>query len=338
MEADGEEDGQIFEVLEYIWHTVLFLIRTTVVASVITFAAWLYCRVSQGKCKCMNRLDGKTVLITGGSTGIGYETARTLAARGARVIITCRDMEVGETALKKIISVTGNPNVALKYLDFCSLGCVKRFAEDILSTEEELHILINNAGRAGPSVRTMTRDGFETTIQSNHLGPFLLTHLLLDLVKKSAPSRIIVVSSMVHYWSQIDLDDFFVERRYSHTKAYGISKLLNIYFAQELADRLRGERVTVNSLHPGLVRTRFFRNYPVTVVSRFFRLLLVPLFAKSPYEGAQTTIHLALAPELANTTGKYFMDCKEAKPGSHTRNPVLQRKIWEMSEKVLGLA
>lgn len=154
MEADGEEDGQIFEVLEYIWHTVLFLIRTTVVASVITFAAWLYCRVSQGKCKCMNRLDGKTVLITGGSTGIGYETARTLAARGARVIITCRDMEVGETALKKIISVTGNPNVALKYLDFCSLGCVKRFAEDILSTEEELHILINNAGRAGDFIVT----------------------------------------------------------------------------------------------------------------------------------------------------------------------------------------
>ncbi|CAN7999982.1 unnamed protein product, partial [Ixodes hexagonus] len=335
---DVDAVGAFVGLLGTLGSLVFLVVRVTIVTGVLSFLVWLYCRVTQGKCKCMNRLDGKTVLITGGSTGIGYETARVLAARGARVIFTCRDMQVGEAARKKIVEVTSNPNVFAKRLDLCSLTSVRQFAEDILSTEEQLHIFINNAGRAGPPVRTLTGDGFETTVQSNHLGPFLLTHLLLDLIKKSAPSRIIVVSSMVHSWAKLDIDDFFVERNYNHSKVYGVSKLLNIYFARELADRLRGEGVTVNALHPGLVKSQFFRDPPVTLISKFLRYFVIPVFAKSSLEGAQTTIHLALAPELQNTSGKYFMDCKEAKPSSHVFDPVLQRKAWQMSEKVLGLS
>lgn len=332
-------DDETFEyIVRGVRGTVDLLVNTVIVALVLTFGAWLYCRCTQGKCKCRGRLDGKTVLITGGSTGIGYETTKLLAARGARVIFTCRNMLVGEAARKEIMEVTSNPGVVMKHLDLCSLKSVREFAEDFLANEEQLNILINNAGRAGPPQRTVTIDGFETTIQSNHLGPFLLTHLLLDLIKNSAPSRIIMVSSMVHSWVQLDLDDFFLERRYSNSKVYGVSKLLNIYFARELADRLRGEGVTVNALHPGLVGTRIFRDPPATFTSKFLRYVVVPLFAKSPLEGAQTVVHLALAPELENTSGKYFMECKEAEPSTHALDPVLQRRAWEISEAALGLS
>lgn len=331
-------DDDATGLLAYVWGTIVLLVRTAIVVGVLTFAGWIYSRVTLRKCKCTNRLDGKTVLLTGGSTGIGYETVKVLAARGARVIFTCRNTHVGEVALKQIIKETSNPDVVMKRLDFCSLNSVRQFADDFLENENQLNILINNAGRAGPPERSVTRDGFETTIQSNHLGHFLLTHLLLDLIKKSAPSRIIVVSSMVHSWAKLDVDDFFVEKRYSPARVYGVSKLLNIYFARELSDRLRGEGVTVNALHPGLVRSMFFRDPPVTFISKFLRYVVIPMFGKSPLEGAQTTIHLALAPELEHTSGKYFVECQEAKPAAHALDPVLQRRAWELTERALGLS
>ncbi|XP_064484315.1 retinol dehydrogenase 14-like [Ornithodoros turicata] len=323
-------------VSEYAWVAIVIIAQISAVLSFIAFIIWLYCRITVGRCKCLNRVDGKTVLITGGCTGIGFETAKTMAARGGRVIFTCRNLEYGELAQQKIIEQTGNTEVFVKRLDLASIPSVRFFAKQFLETEKRLDILIANAGRTAPRQRTVTNDGFEITIQSNHLGHFLLVNLLLDLIKKSAPARIVVVSSMIHRWATFDIDDFFVERHYSQSRAYGISKLLNIYFARELSDRLRGCDVTVNSLHPGLVKTKFYRDTPHTLLGRFLVTVAIPLFSKSPTEGAQTSIHLSLSPELEHTTGKYFMDCKETRPVASALNPVLQRKVWETSEKCLG--
>lgn len=336
--SDGDEDGDaaLLRLLHAAFDSALFAVRVTFVVFVLTFIAWLYCRLSNKRCKCATRLEGKTALVTGGSVGIGYETAKALASRGARVIITCRNMQVGQNALASMIEASGGGDVVLKHLDLCSLSSVRRFASDIIENEPRLDLLVNNAGRSAPIRRTLTADGFETTIQSNHLGPALLTGLLLDLLKRSAPSRVVVVSSMVHAWSQLDPDDPFLEHHYTNSRAYGLSKLYNVYFARELADKLRGEQVTVNALHPGLVKSRFFREPPTTCFSKFLRYVVIPLFAKSPSEGAQTSIHLCLSPELTHTTGRYFMECHETRPAAHALDPVLQRQAWEITEQALN--
>lgn len=282
--SSGEDDGDaaILQLLQTAWDSALFAVRTAAVVFALTFLAWLYCRLSHRRCKCASRLEGKTVLVTGGSAGIGYETAKALASRGARVIFTCRNMQVGRQALDAMIEASGGGDVVLKQLDLCSLASVRRLASDILETEPRLDLLVNNAGRSAPPQRTLTIDGFETTIQSNHLGHALLTGLLLDLLRRSAPSRVVVVSSMVHAWAQLDPDDPFLERHYTPSRAYGLSKLYNVYFARELADKLRGQQVTVNALHPGLVKSRFFREPPTTYCAKFLRHVVIPLFGKVP--------------------------------------------------------
>lgn len=292
--SSGDEDDAagLYTVVQWAWNSLVFAVRLTIILCLLAFGTWLYCRLTNRRCKCTTRLDGKTALVTGGSTGIGYETAKALASRGARVIFTCRNMEVGRKALATMTEASGHGNVVLKHLDLCSFGSVRRLAQDIVDTEPRLDILVNNAGRSAPPDRTLTSDGFETTIQSNHLGPALLTKLLLELLRKSAPSRVVFVSSMVHAWSKLDVDDAFLEHRYSHSRVYGLSKLYNIYFARELADKLRGEDVTVNVLHPGLVKSRFFRETPTTWFAKFLRYVIVPLFAKvsSPANNLQGSV------------------------------------------------
>ncbi|KAH9376009.1 hypothetical protein HPB48_012232 [Haemaphysalis longicornis] len=335
--ASEDDDPGMFEVFTWPWKMLVLSLRLTIIFCLLSFGVWLYCRLTNRRCKCTTRLDGKTALVTGGSTGIGYETARALASRGARVIFTCRNMEVGRKALAAMTEASGNGDVVLKHLDLCSFGSVRRLAQDIIDTEPRLDILVNNAGRSAPPERTLTSDGFETTIQSNHLGPALFTALLLDLLRRSAPSRVVFVSSMVHAWSKLDVDDAFLQRRYSNSRVYGLSKLYNIYFARELSDKLRGQEVTVNVLHPGLVKSRFFRETPTTYFGKFLRYVIVPLFAKSPQEGAQTSIHLCLSPDLAHTSGRYFMECQETRPAAHAVDPVLQRRAWDITEQALEM-
>ncbi|KAH7972288.1 retinol dehydrogenase 14 [Rhipicephalus sanguineus] len=337
--SDGDDDGDaaLLRVLQVAWESTLFSVRVAIVVFTLTFIAWFYCRVTSKRCKCPTRLDGKTALVTGGSSGIGYETAKALASRGARVIFTCRNMQLGRKALDSMIEASGGGDIVLKHLDLSSLGSVRRLAYDILDSEPRLDLLVNNAGRAAPPQRTLTDDDLETTIQSNHLGHALLTGLLLDLLKRSAPSRIVVVSSMMHAWTQLDVDDPFLEHHYTDARAYGLSKLYNVYFTRELADKLRGEQVTVNALHPGLVKSRFLRDHPTTCFLKFLRYVVVPLFGKSPSEGAQTSIHLCLAPELTHTSGRYFMECRETRPAEHALDPVLQRQAWDITEQALNV-
>uniref|UniRef100_A0A3Q3A9K7 Si:dkey-23o4.6 n=1 Tax=Kryptolebias marmoratus TaxID=37003 RepID=A0A3Q3A9K7_KRYMA len=196
--------------------------------------------IAGGVCRSLVRLDGKTVLVTGANTGIGKETCRDLAGRGARVVMACRDLPRAERAAEEIRRSTGNGNVVIRHLDLASIYSVTQFAKDFLGSEDRLDILINNAG-VMMCPRWITEDGFETQMAVNHLGHFLLTNLLLPMLKSSAPSRVINVSSIAHQGGHIDFDDLFFSRKtYSPLESYRQSKLANVLFTRELARRLRG--------------------------------------------------------------------------------------------------
>ncbi|XP_054724565.1 retinol dehydrogenase 14-like [Uloborus diversus] len=281
-------------------------------------------------------MSGKTVLITGASDGIGKATARDIAKRNARVILACRNVGKANKVAEEIKAETGNFNIIVKALDLCSFESVRKCAEDVLSTEDKLHVLINNAGIVGPQTREVTEDGCEKVMQSNHFGHFLLTLLLLDLLKKSAPSRIINVSSVAYAFGKINIDDLNHEKtKYHYMNVYSNSKLANIYFTRELASRLAGTGITVNTLHPGVVKTNIFFSSEgfYSTISKF----MVFVLGKTSEEGAQTTIYLAVHPDVQRITGKYFSDCKEEKLQSWVPNRALERLFFESSEKVVGL-
>ncbi|KAM3872919.1 retinol dehydrogenase 13 [Diretmus argenteus] len=284
------------------------------------------------------RLDGKTVLITGANTGIGKETSRDLARRGARVVMACRDLSRAERAAEEIRQSTGNGNVVIRHLDLASLFSVRHFAKDFLASEERLDILINNAG-VMMCPKWLTEDGFETQLAVNHLGHFLLTNLLLPKLKSSTPSRIINVSSIAHQGGKMDFDDLFFSRRpYSSLASYQQSKLANILFSRELAHRMRGTGVTAYSLHPGVIRTELGRH-----VESWFPLLGALLAApslllmKTPTQGCQTSVYCAVTPGLEERSGGYFSDCAEKETAPEGRDDVAARRLWEESARLVGL-
>ncbi|XP_066550909.1 retinol dehydrogenase 12 isoform X1 [Amia ocellicauda] len=285
-----------------------------------------------GVCKSNARLDGRTVVITGANTGIGKETARDLASRGARVVIACRDVARGEATAAEIRSETGNQQVVVKDLDLANTRSIKSFVEGFLKDEKQLHILINNAG-VMMCPYSKTADGFEMQFGVNHLGHFLLTHLLMERLKQSAPSRIIIVSSLAHNMGRIKFDDLQSERSYDSGLAYCQSKLANVMFTRELAKRLQGSGVTVNSVHPGSVRSELVRHS--TMMALVFRLF--SFFIKTPREGAQTSVYCAVAEELESVTGKHFSDCSPAFVAPQGRNEEVAKRLWDVSCDLLGI-
>ena len=268
---------------------------------------------------------GRTVMVTGATDGLGLETARELARRGARVILHGRDARRAEAARREICASSGNDEVEVVLADFASLHQVRVLADEVRGLTDRLHVLVDNAG-VYQERRHVTEDGLETTFQVNHLAPFLVTSLLLDLLLAGAPSRVVVVSSAVHQRAPVDLDDLQGERRYDGYSAYGLSKLGNLLFTYELAERLRGSGVTVNALHPGAVATKLLR--------AGFR----SSGGLSPRDGAQTAVYLATSPEVEGVTGKYFVDRRIASssPASYSRD--LRAAFWERSELLAGLA
>ena len=208
-----------------------------------------------GVCRSQARLDGKTVIITGGNSGIGLETAVDLAKRNARVILACRSVERGETAAVEVRKRSGNDNAVFVQLDLASLDSVRKFAAKILEEEPRIDILINNAGVMMVPERRLTKDGFEMQFGTNHLGHFLLTNLLLDRIKEAPSARIVSVSSIAYRRGKIDIDDLNSERSYGPISVYSKSKLANILFTRGLAKRLQGTNVTANVLHPGGIHT-----------------------------------------------------------------------------------
>uniref|UniRef100_A0AAY3ZV41 NADP-retinol dehydrogenase n=1 Tax=Denticeps clupeoides TaxID=299321 RepID=A0AAY3ZV41_9TELE len=285
-----------------------------------------------GICRSKARLDGKTVLITGANTGIGKETALDLAGRGARIILACRDVEKGEEAATEIRTRVGGAKVEVRELDLADTCSIRAFAQKFLREVNSLHILINNAG-VMMCPYTKTADGFEMHLGVNHLGHLLLTYLLIGLLKRSAPARIVVVSSLAHNFGWIRFHDLMSQGSYHSGLAYCQSKLANVLFARELAHRLKGSNVTVNSVHPGTVCTDLVRHSTImSLVFTFFTM-----FLKTPREGAQTSIYCAVAEELDTVSGKHFSDCSPAFVAPQGRNEVTGQKLWDISCELLGI-
>ncbi|XP_072939567.1 retinol dehydrogenase 11-like [Epargyreus clarus] len=299
---------------------------------------WVFCKLTSGICKCSRHLVGKVAIVTGGNTGIGFETAKDLAERGARVILACRNEDRGTTAQNKIRNATGNNDVHFMKLDLASLSSVRAFVENITRTENRLDILINNAGINGSDI-VKTGDGLVEGMQINHFGPFLLTYLLLPLLKNSAPSRIINVSSEAHYRAKLDIEDLNMDKKVEKTKSkyemYSNSKLCNILMTTELSRKLEGTEVTCNALHPGVVNTDILEQIDVPIFK--YVLPLVRSFFKTPWEGAQTSIYLAVSPDVKDVSGAYFRDCHIGSCSKEARDSELARKLWEKSVELVGL-
>jgi retinol dehydrogenase 14 len=279
-------------------------------------------------------MSGRTVLVTGGSSGIGRATAVGLAALGARLAIAGRDHGRTEAAASEIREA-GAGMVETFVGDMSSLAEVRRLADEALERLPRIDVLVNNVGGYWDT-RHVTVDGFERTFALNHLAPFLLTNLLLDRLRGSAPARVITVSSGAHSMGRIDFDDLMGERSYSGMRAYSQSKLANLLFTYELARRLAGSGVTANAVHPGMVRTGFGAE-DAGVVQRLFTPLMRP-FMKSPAEGAATSIHLASSPEVEGVTGCYFAGCRQRSSSGRSHDDAVARRLWELSAELVGLA
>lgn len=276
----------------------------------------------------------RTVLITGGNSGIGLATASALADRGARVVITARDPVKGETARAAISARTGS-TVEVGVLDLADLESVRQFAQGFNATHDELAVLINNAGAVIGSRHT-TKDGFELTFGTNHLGPFLLTNLLTDLLIASAPSRIINIGSSGHGYATegIVFDDIMWEhRRYRQREVYGHSKLANILHAREANRRLADSGVTAYAVHPGLVRTSFGTGGDSFLIG--LGIKVIGRWLRSPDEGADTVVWAATDSEIDREAGSYFTDREVARSSRHARDDDQARRLWEVSEKIL---
>jgi retinol dehydrogenase-14 len=279
-------------------------------------------------------LNGKVIVVTGPTSGIGEVTARELARSGAHVVLVCRNAAKGEALRDTLRREAGNAAVDLVVTDFASLADVRRGAAEIRARFPRLDVLVNNAGAIQMS-RSTTIDGFETTFAVNHLAPFLLTNLLLEKLKQSAPSRIVNVASRAHFRRGIDLDDPEGKKAFDGFTAYCRSKLENVLFTYELARRLDGTGVTANCLHPGVVATGFGRNQR--------GLFNVAVRLASPFmwtaeKGAQSSIFLARDKSVEGVTGKYFDEKSRERRSSHlSYDTKVQRRLWEMSERLTGL-
>lgn len=300
------------------------------VVSLLKFYAFISCGYFREKVK----MNGKTVIITGANGGIGKETAKEIARRGARVIMACRNVDNAKIVRDEIVEATKNENVVVKQLNLASQKSIREFAEDILRTEQRLDVLIHNAGTAEKKL-IKTEDNLELTMATNHFGPYLLTHLLIDLLKRSTPSRIVVVASELYRLSSVNLNNLNPSSSWFPPYIYYPSKYANIYFTLELARRLEGSGVTVNCLHPGMIDSGIWRNVPVPL--NWPLKLIVKLFFKTPLQGCQTSVYLACSDEVSNVTGRYFMDCKERSLTRGATDMSKAKKMWEISEELVNL-
>jgi retinol dehydrogenase 14 len=279
-------------------------------------------------------MAGRTVLVTGATSGIGRATALGLARMGAHVAITGRDRGRTEDAASEI-RMAGGRDVDVFVADLSSQAQVRRLASEVLEGLSRIDVLVNNVGGYW-STRHITADGLERTFALNHLAPFLLTNLLLARLERSAPARVVTVASNAHTTGGVDFDDLQGMRSYSGDRAYSQSKLANVLFTYQLAGRLRGSAVTANVLHPGVVRTSFGAEDPARI-----QRLLVPLLRlvmKSPAQGAATSIHLASAPELEQVSGRYFANRRPTRSSARSYDQAVAARLWEASAELVTLA
>jgi NAD(P)-dependent dehydrogenase (short-subunit alcohol dehydrogenase family) len=280
-----------------------------------------------------DHMKGKICLVTGATNGIGKATALGLAQMGATVVIVGRNLAKCESVVSEIKQISGNDAVEALIADLSIMAEVRQLAEQFKAKYQKLHVLVNNAGGAFGS-RQVTSEGFEKTFALNYLNYFLLTNLLLDTLKASAPARVVNVSSDSHKGAHLDFGDLQSEKENFVFNAYGRSKLAGVVFSYELARRLSGTGVTVNVLHPGLVRTGFANNLGA-VPSAFFGFLM-RFVGLTPEQGAQTSIYLASSPTVENVTGKYWEKSKAVSSGSAAYDEATWTRLWEVSDKMVS--
>ena len=278
-------------------------------------------------------MTGKVCLVTGANSGIGKATALGLAKLDATVVMVSRDKDKGEAALLEIRTLSGNKNIDSMVADLSSQDSVREFAHDFKARYKNLHVLINNAGIFLPK-RVSTVDGLEATLATNHLGHFLLTNLLLDVLKASAPSRIINITSSAHRGTEMNFEDLQGEKKYSGYHAYSQSKLANVLFTYELARQLEGTRVAVNCLHPGVVRTGFGKDQ-TGLMSVLVRI--GSPFMMSPEKSAKAVIYLATSPELEGVSGKHFSRGKEERSSTESYDAASAERLWKISAELTKL-
>ncbi|XP_050356375.1 retinol dehydrogenase 12-like [Nymphalis io] len=286
----------------------------------------------KGVCKCKTKLHGKIALITGGNSGLGLETAKDLASRGARVIIASRDVKRSEEAVANIKEITGNEFVEHRYLNLAKRDSIEEFARNFNKEFDRLDILVNNAG-IGAIKKRNTEDGIDMLMQINYVGPFTLTYLLLNKLIASKPSRIIIVSSYAHKLAKFDFEKltdvytfpYKTNSNFSQLIRYSNTKLCDILWTKALAKKLPNG-VTANVLHPGLVKTNIFNNLSPNFKRIIF--LVIDMLYKTPLEGAQTIIHLCVSPIVGNETGCYYMDCKKVSPSKRAEDEDLAERLW----------
>lgn len=276
-------------------------------------------------------MAGRTCMITGATSGIGQATALALAEQGAAIVLVCRNETKGR-ALMDVIRKRGGA-AHLMLADLSSQAEIRRLSAEFLAQQQPLHVLINNAGVVNLQ-RKLTVDGIEEVFAVNHLAYFLLTNLLLERLKASAPARIVNVSSEAHKLSPIQFDDLGFERKYASMKVYGQSKLANVLFTYELARRLEGSGVTVNCLHPGAVSTGLGQNN-----GRFAQAIIGMLkpFFRTPEKGAETSIFLAASPKVEGISGKYFYNCREKRTARAAQDLATSTRLWDTSARMTGL-
>lgn len=278
-------------------------------------------------------LENRIALVTGANAGIGRETVRALADAGMTVILVCRDPKRGEEALSDVQQTTGSQKLHLLLADLSSQASIRELAKEVLRRFSSLHVLINNAAVITQK-RELTEDGIERQFAVNHLAPFLLTHLLLDLMQRSAPARIINVSSQMHQRTGFDFENLQGEKSYHPRTIYAQTKLANVLFTKELARRLQGSGVTANALHPGTVATGLFGRF--LGLPRWLRFLS-DWYGISPKEGAATSIYLATSLEVAETTGEYFKHKRPYPSNPIANDPNIAAGLWDLSEAMTGL-
>jgi retinol dehydrogenase-12 len=279
------------------------------------------------------RMNGKVCLVTGATNGIGLEASKALASLGATVVLVGRDPGRIESSLASVRQAAPDAKVEPLQADFTSLKDVRALAEAFKARHSRLDVLLNNAGLVLHE-RQVTKDGFEATLGINHLAPFLLTHLLLDVLKASGPARVVNVSSEAHRYAKLDLSDLQAERGYNMMRVYGNSKLANILFTQALARRLQGTQVTANSLHPGVVRTGFGQN---TKGLMNFAVNAFAMFFLTAEKGARTPVYLASSPEVEGVSGQYFIKCRRRTPSRAARDEQFAERLWQVSEELTGV-
>ncbi len=280
-------------------------------------------------------MKNKNILITGGNAGIGLATSIALAKLGANIYIVSRSKEKAEEGVKAIIEASGNKNVKYFLANLSSQKSIRQMAVKIKKEISELDVLINNAG-ATFSDFELSEDGLEMTIATNHFAYFLLTNLLLDLIKKAEAGRIVSVSSGSHYSGKIDFESFTKKKSYFVMKAYAQSKLANVLFTKELATQLKGTKVTANCLHPGFVKTHI-GNKNATWYSDLVWSIATKLGAISMEDGAKTSVYLASSPDVKNVSGKYFDKCKEKEPSALASDAMLQKELWKRSLELCAI-